>query len=81
MKDKRNYFPLHQNGRIYHIERDLSLLGRDGRPLSKNADLSEMYRQRLPMYEYFRDAVAVNDKTPEAAAKSIFEDFCKNVID
>ncbi|MBQ3051086.1 MAG: shikimate kinase, partial [Clostridia bacterium] len=35
---ERNYLPLHQNGRIYCLKRDLSLLAMDGRPLSKDLD-------------------------------------------
>lgn len=75
IKNFKNYAPLHQNGRIYHIERDTALLSRDGRPLSKGADLEAMYKQRLPMYSLFRDAVISNDKTPKDAAQRILNDF------
>lgn len=34
VKDRRNYAPLHQNGRIYQLVRDLNALPTDGRPLS-----------------------------------------------
>ena len=81
VKDMRNYAPLHQNGRIYHIVRDLELLDRAGRPLSAGADLEAMNRERLPLYEYFRDAVIENDGTPEEAADRIWRDFCENTCD
>ncbi len=78
VKDPRNYAPLHQNGRIYHLTRETSLLSREGRPLSLNADIEAMYRQRLPMYESFRDAKKSNSGTPEEAAQLIWQDFSIN---
>ena len=78
VKDVENYPPLHQNGRIYHIQRDTKLLARRGRPLSMGADMEEMYAQRRPMYEHFRDAEILNDDTPESAAEKIWRDFCEN---
>ena len=77
VKDERNYASLKQNGRIYQIERDIRLLARAGRPLSENADLAEMYRERRPLYERFRDASVHNDGSAEAAAQSIWEDYCE----
>ena len=81
VKDERNYPSLHQNGRIYHLLRDISLLPRDGRPLSIGADLEEMYRCRLPMYTRFRDAAVSNNGTPQQTAEDIWRDFCENSCD
>ncbi len=81
VKDIRNLLPLSANGRIYHIERDIEKLSRDGRPLSQGADLYKMYEQRRPMYERFRDAAVKNDTTPEDAAERIWRDFCENTCD
>ncbi|MBQ4061990.1 MAG: shikimate kinase [Christensenellaceae bacterium] len=78
VKDENNYIPLNMNGRIYHIERDIDLLSRSGRPLSKNADLNAMYNERLPMYMSFRDEVIFNDSTPEETALKIWRDFIEN---
>ncbi|MBQ2747285.1 MAG: shikimate kinase [Firmicutes bacterium] len=78
IKDIRNYAPLHQNGRIYHIERSIELLARGGRPLSKDADLSKMYEERLPMYKKFRDKVIMNDRSKKEAAEEIWRDFNEN---
>ena len=81
VKDIRNLLPLSANGRIYHIERDIEKLSRDGRPLSQGTDLYKMYEQRRPMYERFRDAAVKNDTTPEDAAERIWRDFCENTCD
>lgn len=75
---EKNFGFLRQNGRIYEIKRDISLLSRDGRPLSQGADLAEMYAKRRPMYEKFRDVCINNDKTPEDAAEKIRRDFYEN---
>ncbi|MBR2743089.1 MAG: shikimate kinase [Clostridia bacterium] len=81
VKDERNLAPLRGNGRIYHIERDIELLSRDGRPLSQGADLYKMYAERLPMYERFCDVSIRNDASPEDAAERIWRDFCENTCD
>lgn len=81
VKDRNNYYPLHENGYICQIHRDLSLLPKDGRPLSQANNLETMYEQRKTMYEFFRDSVINNDKTPLDAAKNIiagFENFCNS---
>ena len=79
VKHEANYASLKQNGRIYQIERDLSLLPREGRPLSQTADLQAMLRERAPLYARFRDAHIANETTPEDAAAKIWQDFCDNV--
>ena len=66
-----NYPLLHQNGRIIWIQRDLTLLSRDGRPLSLQNGVEELYRIRRPMYEAFADTIVQNDKTPEDTARKL----------
>jgi len=78
VKTEANFLPLKRGGRIYHLERDITSLPRDGRPLSKNADLEEMYRQRLPMYTRFRDAVIDVKENADETAEMIWRDFCEN---
>ena len=56
-----NYPALHQNGRIIWIRRDLSLLPTDGRPLSQQSRLEDMYRIRMRLYETFSDLSVDND--------------------
>ncbi len=75
---EKNCESLKQNGRIYEIVRDISLLARDGRPLSQGADLDEMYAERRPRYEKLRDVSIINDRTPEDAAEEIRRDFYEN---
>lgn len=78
IKDPRNYAPLHQNGRIYHLIRDLNALPTEGRPLSQGADLAAMWAERAPLYARFRDAVTENSGTVDETAAAIWRDFCEN---
>ena len=78
VKDRRNYAPLHQNGRIYQLVRDLNALPTDGRPLSQGADLAAMWKERAPLYAAFRDAAMGNNGTVEDTAADIWRDFCEN---
>ena len=66
---EENYPSLHQNGRIFLIERELTSLARDGRPLSADADLTEMYRIRKPLYDRFADHCVENTIPEDTAAE------------
>ena len=63
-----NYPLLHQNGRIFWLQRDLDLLPTDGRPLSQSNPLENMYQIRKPLYEDFADEQILNRGTPEQVA-------------
>ena len=76
VKTAANYDALYQNGRIYQLVRDLSLLPTEGRPLSQGADLAAMWRERAPLYARFRDAEIDNSGTVEDTAAAIWRDFC-----
>ena len=78
VKDRRNYAPLHQNGRIYHLVRNLNVLPTDGRPLSQTTNLEVMWAEREPLYAAFRDAVIDNNGPVEETAEAIWRDFCEN---
>lgn len=78
VKDRRNYAPLHQNGRIYHLVRDLNLLPSDGRPISQSTDLAVLWAEREPLYTAFRDAVIDNNGPLWETAQAIWRDFCEN---
>ncbi len=78
VKTDVNYLPLKRTSRIYHLERDVAALSREGRPLSKGADLEKMYLERLPMYERFRDEVVQAENKAEETARKIWSDFCEN---
>ena len=68
---EENLDSLRQNGKIFFIRRDISLLSRDGRPLSASANLDEMYAKRLPKYLEFADFTVDNVNTPEECAGAI----------
>ncbi len=70
---ERNYPLLHQNGCILWLERDISLLPTQGRPLSMRGDLAEMYRLRQPLYARFADLTISNHSAPEATVEKILE--------
>ena len=78
VKDPRNYDALHQNGRLYHLWRELSLLPKDGRPLSQTTDLAAMWEAREPMYRQFRDVWMDNMGSVEKTAERIWRDFCEH---
>ena len=75
-----NYRALRQNGVVFYIERDINSLSRDGRPLSQNGDLEEMFNKREPMYKKFCDYVIKNDSTARECAEKILKKF-KGEID
>lgn len=60
---QRNYPLLHQNGRIFWLQRAISQLPTDGRPLSQAGKLTDMYRVREPMYRAFSDHCIDNNST------------------
>ena len=72
---KENYLPLHQNGRIYFLDRDPEDLPLSGRPLSQLNGVMQLYRERLPLYRSFADCIIANRGTPEEAARQILEDY------
>ena len=70
---QQNYPLLHQNGYLVWLERDLTLLPTDGRPLSQSTALTDMYKVRKPMYESFADIRVENSGAPEATVREILE--------
>jgi shikimate dehydrogenase len=70
---EKNYLPLHQNGNIYWLHRDLSLLPTEGRPLSQNGKLEAMYEIRKPMYERFSDFNVDNHSSIESVVHDIMK--------
>lgn len=71
-----NHALLRQNGRVFFINRKISLLARDGRPLSVG-DLSGMYEKRLPLYRSVCDFEITTDESSDVkeTAKKIVEIF------
>lgn len=66
-----NYPLLHQNGAIIWIQRDLTNLPVDGRPLSQQNRLEDLYRVREPMYLAFADHKVSNMGTIRQAVQDI----------
>ena len=66
-----NYPLLHQNGILIWLQRDTSLLPTEGRPLSQQNRLEDLYRLRKPLYEAFADCTVRNDRPPEEIALEI----------
>ena len=66
-----NYDFLHQNGRIFWLQREISLLPTDGRPLSQTYSVENMYKVREPLYKCFADHIIRNDSSPENVAQTI----------
>ena len=71
---EENYKHLHRNGKIFWRQRDIEKLPTEGRPLSQQGSLQEMYKKRAPLYERFADVIINNDgDDPHAAAEKILE--------
>ena len=68
---EENYPLLHQNGKLFWIQRELDQLPTDGRPLSQITKMEDMYRIRKPLYEHFADYTIRNNQTAEAAVAEI----------
>ena len=68
-----NYPLLHQNGTIYWIERDVTSLPTDGRPLSQKCKLEQMYAARKPLYEHFADVTIDNNGSIEQVIETIIK--------
>ena len=70
---QENFDPMRQNSLIVWLLRDLSLLPRDGRPLSQTNSLTEMFKVREPMYRAAADCIADNNGSVEDTVKQILE--------
>ena len=57
---QENYRLLHQNGRIFCIERPLEALSTAGRPLSQALGAQALYKARAPLYAAFSDCTVDN---------------------
>lgn len=66
-----NYRALHQNSKIIWLERDVSTLPKEGRPLSQINSLDEMYRIRQPLYDCFSDYRVCNNGAVSDAVDQI----------
>lgn len=66
---EKNYAPLHQNGVLIYLRRDLAKLATGGRPLSQRTPLEALYEARRASYERFADltvdSTEIMDRTAE----------------
>ena len=63
---------LRQNGRLVWIQRDLSRLPMEGRPVSQKTPPEELYAARRPLYAAFAQGATVeNNTTPEEAGQRV----------
>ncbi|MBQ3064800.1 MAG: shikimate kinase [Clostridia bacterium] len=70
-----NYRPMAQNGILFWLKRDLHDLPIDGRPLSQQNALSDLYSVREPLYHRFADAAIENQAAPHTTADAVIRAF------
>lgn len=58
---QENYPLLHQNSRIFWLQRALAQLPTDGRPLSQSNNLHDLYERRKGLYKAFADHLIDNN--------------------
>ena len=68
-----NKTALRQNSVVVFLNRDISTLSTDGRPLSKTNKLQEMYNIRLPHYKAISDLNIEVDSDPEVTVERILK--------
>ena len=66
-----NYDPLHQNGIIVYLKRELSMLATDGRPLSARHSVEKLYTARKEAYEQFADLTVESTEVVERTAEAM----------
>ena len=70
---EENYSHLHQNGTIVWLQRELSELPTDGRPISQRDGVATLYEKRKPLYGTFCDMIVENRTNAEEAAETIIK--------
>lgn len=77
-----NICAMHQNGKCLCIQRSLSQLATDGRPLSASPQaLSDIYQVRAPLYAACADATIINNaglKTAVSQAEEVFYEIARH---
>lgn len=74
--NRENHFPLHQNGKIIFLRRDIAALSADGRPLSQKVGVERLYAERLALYLEFCDAQAQCDNDVSITVNNINKAVC-----
>lgn len=74
----QNYAHLAQNGRIVFINRSISSLARDGRPLSQgDGALERLFEARLPLYRAFADIEVNGNMKAAYVADNVIKELTK----
>lgn len=68
-----NYNILRQNSTVIFLNRDLAVLPTEGRPLSQQNPLSELFECRLPLYRQFCDCEIDGNSSVETVVSHIME--------
>ncbi len=68
-----NYEPLHQNGIIVYIRRELERLAKGNRPLSQSRPIEKLYAERREAYETFADICVESTEDTIRTAELIIE--------
>lgn len=68
-----NYNILRQNSTVIFLNRDLAVLPTEGRPLSQQNPLSELFECRLPLYRQFCDCEIDGNSSVETVVSRIME--------
>lgn len=68
-----NYEPLHQNGTVVYLRRELSRLSSEGRPLSQRVGVEALYENRRALYESFADLTVDSTEEPQKTARLIID--------
>ena len=66
-----NYEPLHQNGILLFLDRDINKLPTSGRPLSQAKSPAQLYRERIGAYHRFADYEVKSTENPEQTASNM----------
>ena len=74
----KNWPLLRQNGRIIWLQRDLSLLSTDGRPLSQANRLEDLYAKREPLYRKWADHIIDNNGSENQTIGRILDTLEEN---
>ncbi len=72
-----NYAPLHQNGVIVYLRRELSRLATGGRPLSQKSSPEALYEARHTSYERFADLTVDSTEVVANTAEEIISAYCQ----
>ena len=69
---EENYYLLAENGNIIFLNRDITNLPTEGRPISKAMPIERIYKNRLPEYKSWADLeIDIENKTEDEIIKEI----------